>query len=47
MPAGRKLTSFKQFALLIVIHPSGSGCGGTGQTPSGRVKQLKANLSDN
>jgi hypothetical protein len=34
MPAGQ-LAALRQFVRLFVIHPSASGCGGTGQNPFG------------
>jgi hypothetical protein len=30
MPAGQELAALRQLVRLIVIHPSGSGCGDTG-----------------
>jgi hypothetical protein len=38
MSAGQKLAALKQFVRLIVIHPSGFGCGGTGTVGHWRAK---------
>jgi len=41
MPAGRELSAFRQLALLIVIHPSGSGGDGTGSWQlAGKAKRF-------